>query len=231
MGVPLVGCASHQLKLAIKKYLAPYETLLDEVNALMLELRHDNNFAELKKHTDLQPVKRTVTRWSSTFTLLERYIHIRSEIKKVEAAEELVPTGGKHRKLVAVFEHLKIFESICKRLQRKGTDVAEVRLMFDGLVAEYPVMADHLKASAKIVHTPVFESGVVKVNAGTALVDGNNSSRALRGAGTSWKEAQGERGRLRVVVAPRKEIVGDCWRHQLRTQFVHCNQLCNVFAL
>ncbi|GMF48796.1 unnamed protein product [Phytophthora fragariaefolia] len=159
MGVPLVCCASHRLNLAIMTYLAPYETLLDEVNALMLELRHENYFAELKKHTDLHPVKRNVTRWSSTFTMLERYIRIRSEIKKVKAVEELIHTVGKHRKLVALFEHLKKFESICKRLQREDTDMAEVPLMFDGLVAEYPVMADHLKASAKIVHTPAFETG------------------------------------------------------------------------
>ncbi|EGZ13114.1 hypothetical protein PHYSODRAFT_407182, partial [Phytophthora sojae] len=28
MGVPLVGCASHRLNLAVKKFLAPYEPLL-----------------------------------------------------------------------------------------------------------------------------------------------------------------------------------------------------------
>ncbi|GMF34439.1 unnamed protein product [Phytophthora fragariaefolia] len=128
MGVPLEACASHRLNLAIKKYLASYETLLDEVNALMLELRHENNFGELKKHTD-HPVKRNVTRWSSTFTMLERYIRIRPEIKKVEAVEERIPTVGKHRKLAALFEHLKKFESICKRRQHEDTDMAELRLI------------------------------------------------------------------------------------------------------
>ncbi|EGZ13115.1 hypothetical protein PHYSODRAFT_286546 [Phytophthora sojae] len=117
----------------------------------MVELRHENNFAELKKHTDLHPIKRNVMRWSSTFTMLERYIRIRSEIKKVEAVEELIPTGGKHRKLVVLFEHLKKFESICKRLQREDTDMAEVR------------------APQDVLHTPAFETGVVKVIAGAAL--------------------------------------------------------------
>ncbi|EGZ09678.1 hypothetical protein PHYSODRAFT_523900 [Phytophthora sojae] len=162
MGIPLVGCASHRFNLAVNKLMEPYGDLLDEVNNLMVELRHENNRAELKKYTDLVPIKRNVTRWSSTFTMVEGYIRIRAEIKKVDAVEEMVPTGGKHRKLVALFEHLKKFESVCKRLQREDADMGEVRLMFDSLIAEYPVMSEHLKSTAKIVHTPAFESGVVK---------------------------------------------------------------------
>ncbi|KAG4055964.1 hypothetical protein PC123_g8962 [Phytophthora cactorum] len=56
----------------------------------------ENNYAELKKPTELLPVKRNVTRRSSTFTMVQRYILIRAEIKKVEAVEELIPTGAKH---------------------------------------------------------------------------------------------------------------------------------------
>ncbi|EGZ19787.1 hypothetical protein PHYSODRAFT_495083 [Phytophthora sojae] len=158
MGIPLVGCASHRFNLAVNKFTEPYGDLLDEVNNLMVELRHENNRAELKKYTDLVPIKRNVTRWSSTFTMVERYIRIRAEIKKVDAVEKMVPTGGKRRKLVALFEHLKKFESVCKRLQREDTDMGEVRLMFDSLIVEYPVMSEHLKSTAKIVHTPAFES-------------------------------------------------------------------------
>ncbi|RLN87487.1 hypothetical protein BBJ28_00025084 [Nothophytophthora sp. Chile5] len=138
MGVPLVGCASHRFNLAVNKFLAPHEDLLAEVNTLMVELQKENNFAELKKHTELLPVKRNVTRWSSTFTMVQRYIRIRGEIKKVDAVEDLIPTGAKHRKLVALFEHLKKFESVCLHLQRDSTDMAEVRLMFDARIADTP---------------------------------------------------------------------------------------------
>ncbi|KAL4118525.1 hypothetical protein PRIC2_010850 [Phytophthora ramorum] len=87
----------------------------------MVALRHENNFAELKKNTELLPVKRTVTRWASTFTMVQCCIRIRPEINKVEAVEELIPTGDMHRKFIALFEHLKKFENICKRLQREDT--------------------------------------------------------------------------------------------------------------
>ncbi|ETL95637.1 hypothetical protein L917_06599 [Phytophthora nicotianae] len=168
-GVPLVSCASHLFNLAVGKYIAPHEAWLTEVHDLMVELRKENNLAELKKHTELLPVKRNVTCWSSTFAMVERYVRIRQDIKKVDAVEELIPTDGKHRKLLALLEHLKKFESVCKRLQRDETNMADVRLLFDSLVAEYPVMGEHLKSAAKIVHTPAFEAGVVKVINGSAL--------------------------------------------------------------
>ncbi|GMF19532.1 unnamed protein product [Phytophthora fragariaefolia] len=162
-GVPRVGCASHRFNLTVNKFLGPYEVLLAEVSSLMLELRKESNIAELKKHTEPLPVTRNVTRWSSTFTMVQRYIRIRSDIKKIDAVEDLLPTGGKHRKLVALFEHLKKFNNVCKRLQRETTGMTEVRVMFDALIAEYPVMAEHLRATAKIVHTPAFETGVTKM--------------------------------------------------------------------
>ncbi|KAG4039164.1 hypothetical protein PC123_g25280 [Phytophthora cactorum] len=87
---------SHRLNLAVNKFLAPHESMLSEVNTLMVEVRQENNYAELKKHTELLHVKRNVTRWSSTFTMVQRYIRIRAEIKKVEAVQELIPTGAKH---------------------------------------------------------------------------------------------------------------------------------------
>eukprot|EP00644_Phytophthora_capsici_P002948 jgi/Phyca11/103032/e_gw1.7.895.1 len=160
LGVPLVGCASHRFNLAVNKYLADYEPLLAQVNTLMSKLCQVNNFAELSKVTSLHPIKRNMTRWSSSFEMLQRYIRIRPQIKTVDAVEELIPTGASHRKLVALLEHMKKFQSVTKKLQTEGIDLADVRLLFDSVVAEYPCMRGHLKADANIVHSPVFESAV-----------------------------------------------------------------------
>ncbi|OWZ16688.1 hypothetical protein PHMEG_0009474 [Phytophthora megakarya] len=81
MEIPLVGCASHRFNFAVNKFLAPHETLLSDVNELMVELHKENNFEELQKYTELLPVNRNVTRWSSTFTMVQRYIRIGPEIK------------------------------------------------------------------------------------------------------------------------------------------------------
>ncbi|KAG6964874.1 hypothetical protein JG688_00007503 [Phytophthora aleatoria] len=123
---------------AVKKGMegiAIKDELVSAVNGLMVDRRHENNFAELKKHTDLHPIKRNVTRWSSIFKMVERYIRIRPEIKKVEAVEE-------------------------KLQLREGPDRAEVRVLIDTLVSEYPVMAAHLKPTT-------FETGVVMVIPGS----------------------------------------------------------------
>lgn len=61
MNVPLFSCASPRLNLAVSKILAPYEHLLADVYALMVESRLENNMVEMKKYTDLQPFKRNTT--------------------------------------------------------------------------------------------------------------------------------------------------------------------------
>lgn len=48
MGVPLVGCASHRLNLAVRDYLAPHEPALEEVQQLMRKLRTLKQAAKLR---------------------------------------------------------------------------------------------------------------------------------------------------------------------------------------
>ncbi|KAG3095834.1 hypothetical protein PI124_g16024 [Phytophthora idaei] len=113
LDVPLIGCASHRLSLAVQSSLKSYETELDQVNTLMVQLRQPNNSAELAKFTDLLPVKRNAARWSSTREMLERCIRIRSDIRKVEAVEDYAPSASAHRKLAALDPDLQVFDSVC----------------------------------------------------------------------------------------------------------------------
>ncbi|KAG6941549.1 hypothetical protein JG687_00019581 [Phytophthora cactorum] len=76
--------------------------------------------------------------------MVQRYIRIRAEIKKMEAVEELIEALD-------------------------DTVMAEVRVIFDALIAGYPVMGEHMKATANIVHRAAFETGVVKVINGSLL--------------------------------------------------------------
>jgi hypothetical protein len=144
MGLPLVGCASHRYNLAVNRYLVPYESELAAVNSLMVKLRQVNNVAELAKFTDLKPVKRNVTRWSSTFEMVRRYKKIRDSIRQVDAVEEFIPTGMTHKKLIDLLEELKKLDSVCKRLQDESISVADVRVLFDQVADDYPDMANHL---------------------------------------------------------------------------------------
>ncbi|KAG3085971.1 hypothetical protein PI124_g18310 [Phytophthora idaei] len=103
--------------------------------------------------------------------MLQLYHRTRPQIKTVGAVEELEPTGPSHRKFLALLEYMKMFQSVSKKLQCGTIDLADVRLLFDSAVEGYPCMRDQLKPNAKIVHSPVFESAVVKVINGGAMAN------------------------------------------------------------
>lgn len=53
---------------------------------------------------------------------------------------------------------------MCTKLQHSKRTLSDVRALFDACLEKYPVMREHLKASAEIVHSPAFESVVVKLS-------------------------------------------------------------------
>ncbi|ETO99522.1 hypothetical protein F441_23063 [Phytophthora nicotianae CJ01A1] len=161
--VPLIGCASHRFNLAVCDYLTEYADLIAEVQVLCIQLRHPNNSAALAAFTGLKPLKANVTRWSSTYEMLKRYVEIRDAIKMVQAVEDLVPRPSSHRRIVQLLSKLGDLDSVCVKLQSEELTLADVRLLFDAVVVKYPVTASYLKADASIVHSPVLERAVVKV--------------------------------------------------------------------
>jgi hypothetical protein len=76
LGIPFIGCASHRFNLACKRYLMPYEETLQNINTLMIALRSIKKAGKLRKATDLEPIKRNVTRWSSTYSMLKRFFEL-----------------------------------------------------------------------------------------------------------------------------------------------------------
>ncbi|KAE9005035.1 hypothetical protein PR002_g16881 [Phytophthora rubi] len=88
--------------------------------------------------------------------------------------------------------------------------MAEVRVMFDAFVKEYPVMADHLKSTSKIVHTPAFETGVVKVIDGSVLSSAEEASlkrfEVTQATGKKLKEREDDYTSLLVRSGGKKRI-------------------------
>ena len=72
-----IGCASHRLSLAIKDYLARYDTILAKINGLMGKLKSVKLSAKLRKYTDLRPKQQNETRGSSIAEMVERYLSIK----------------------------------------------------------------------------------------------------------------------------------------------------------
>jgi len=85
--LPFVGCASHRFNLAVKLYLEPFDTVLKRINDLMKKLNTIKGKAWLKEKTKLRPVLRNVTRWSSTFKMVERYIDLKPHLENATQGE------------------------------------------------------------------------------------------------------------------------------------------------
>ncbi|KAE8954661.1 hypothetical protein PR003_g33324 [Phytophthora rubi] len=58
----------------MKDYLAKEDALLEKIHALMKRFSTLKGRAVLRQVTPLAPVLRNATRWSSTYTMVERYI-------------------------------------------------------------------------------------------------------------------------------------------------------------
>jgi hypothetical protein len=55
------------------------------------------------------------------------------------------------------------FESVTKMLQKLDFTLADVREVFDAILAEFPCMSRYLAVDGAVVHSPTFESAIVKV--------------------------------------------------------------------
>lgn len=79
--VPLVGCASHRLNLAVQLMYSENENpayfrMVDKVQALMVDLKTLKNKVKVAMHTSLCPQLRNDTRWGSTYAMLVKYLKL-----------------------------------------------------------------------------------------------------------------------------------------------------------
>ncbi|ETI39564.1 hypothetical protein F443_14852 [Phytophthora nicotianae P1569] len=85
-------------------------------------------------------------------------------------SEDLLPRPSTHRQIVQLVTNLEALDSVCVRLQSEEGNLADVRLLFDAVIAKFPATAHHLSPSTQIVHSPAFESAVVKLLSDRSLI-------------------------------------------------------------
>lgn len=165
-GLPLIGCASHRFNLAVKKWLQQYEPVLYKVNSIMSKLKNLKMAGALRKLTDLRPVQRNVTRWSSTADMINRWFKLKPFLADFENAPELIdlwPSARENGDLNEMVEHSDKLNSVTKALQSESLSLLDVRLLFDEVIMIYPSMSQYLSEAAEIVHSHCFENAVVKI--------------------------------------------------------------------
>ena len=72
-GVPMIGCASHRMNLALREFLSPHDKILGKLHDLMTKLDTSKNRHHLRKLGGLMPVLNNDTRWSSYFSITCRF--------------------------------------------------------------------------------------------------------------------------------------------------------------
>ena len=78
-GIPLVGCFSHILNLAVKKYyfeVPARKQLISKVSNLIGILKTKKGAAFLRRHADVKAIGKHETRWTSTYDMHYRYIRL-----------------------------------------------------------------------------------------------------------------------------------------------------------
>ncbi|RLN97235.1 hypothetical protein BBJ28_00007146 [Nothophytophthora sp. Chile5] len=165
MGIPLIGCGCHKLNLAVKAYLARRpaigKTIARVDKAVSQKMRNLKAAGALRDLTPLTPIKRNVTRWSSTHKMLERFLRIEVSARQLDDIDPFRRSDLEWIK--EVMSALTNFKSTMTDLQRKGQHIGAVHDTFGLMTEDYPELKDYLAADAAISHNPLFESAVVKI--------------------------------------------------------------------
>jgi hypothetical protein len=190
-GVPMKGCESHRLNLAVTEMLGPEEkrsraglitqhaspmqVIIQKLDRCMGALKSLKNSSILRTKTKLKAERRNKTRWSSLYKMIRKWLKIKDKVAAVEEwpdeVLDLIPDAMENRKLVEYMQKLKDFESVSKRLQGSGESRVTAfasREILDQLVRdhgeEFPLTA--VKRDASIIQSKHFENAIYKIQAG-----------------------------------------------------------------
>ncbi len=163
LGIPMICCASHRFNLACKKYLESSENVLQKIQSLMTSLRQVKQAGKLRTKTDLEPIIRNVTRWSSTFEMVQRFLTLLEFIDTTDAAlAKNLPTPLEIIALNDLMKYLEQFQTTTLLLQDEKRKLQEVRSIFDEMLKHYPSMNYYISSDGGILHSPDFEIAIVE---------------------------------------------------------------------
>ncbi|RQM21052.1 hypothetical protein B5M09_013373 [Aphanomyces astaci] len=165
-GIPMVGCASHRFNLFVGDVLADCEDLLCAVHATIKKLSNIIPATKLHRLTSLYPKQRKKTRWSSSVAMLARYVELKPFLPQLglDYIDMLLLNSRQERDVELLIAQLTDLNSLTLALQDESLTLADVRLMFDDVVVQYPSAEVCLGPDVNVVEDPTFESGVVKVH-------------------------------------------------------------------
>ncbi len=166
--IPLIGCSFHKLNLAINRYLGKHENLLNKINILMGKLRSLTFAGKLRNVTQLTPLQRNKTRWSSVYKMVNRYIELQPFLSIFHDDVSLIDdflTPREQKNLLFLQSQLKNLNSITCALQRTDIDLYDARVLFDGVISFFDSdeFNYYLSPHSSIKHNMNFDNEVIKI--------------------------------------------------------------------
>ena len=167
MKIPLLGCNSHRLNLAVQRYLGlshndgdaadkrsdeqvQRRLLLDKLSLLMSKLKTIKGKAKLSEYTDFVALKANATRWSGNYRMVKRFIEFKDDVvcflgddtqtgPLQGAIAMAMPTAQEQLDIKTLHKALNDFQSVSLELQKNDGAVTllDVRVMFDCLMETY----------------------------------------------------------------------------------------------
>ena len=179
MKLPLIGCASHRFNLAVNCYLKFYDSTITKVNELMKKMSSIKRRAQLRKTTDLAPITRNTTRWTSTFEMMDRYRAIRDELDWTDRdLINFIPAPSENALIDDLVNEMAKLNSVSKKLQEDRISLHDIRLLFDSVMNDFPGLEHYLGyEEGSLTHHPDFEIGISNHVAGLPLTQ--NQIKAL----------------------------------------------------
>ncbi|CAG8689220.1 2098_t:CDS:2, partial [Gigaspora rosea] len=110
LDLPLVGCASHRLNLAVNDLISSSSILVNQIRAIVIMMQTYKNRGKLAKVTSLMPILDNATRWMSQLNLNE---------------------------VDSFINQLKYFSEATNDLQNESMNLDDVRAYFDLLIEEF----------------------------------------------------------------------------------------------
>ncbi|KAH9181435.1 hypothetical protein AeNC1_016589, partial [Aphanomyces euteiches] len=104
-------------------------------------------------------VKRAL-QYDTLVNMVSRSLELLPALDEMESINEFMLSRTQVQRVKALFQHLEEFETVTKKLQSDGIDLADARMLFDGTLAKYPSMA-HLDSDNAIVRYPDFDAAAI----------------------------------------------------------------------
>ncbi len=164
--VGFIGCSSHIFNLAVKDIMCSGDSTncVEKVRLLMKYLRRPVIAEKLREKSHLCAKYDCPTRWSSTASMLERFIQLSNNVFHDWDDDDIPLLNNRDiRTVTKIYEQYSQLDLITKTLQSDTTTCREVRILFDAVIQEYLISRSRLASNAKIVHNPQFESALVKI--------------------------------------------------------------------